>query len=167
MTSDFESDQEPDRQGWSRRAARYTQLVSEGVDEGALHDLLVRHGAAILDRSVPYLVVAARNTTRSRLRRERRRTELESRTGDMPAAPRTFDPYQVAHLDDEVKSVLEALGEMDPAMSYPLWWHAAGFSDEEIQDLWEAHQLTRERPSLAAIRKRRQRAREALRRELR
>ena len=44
------------------------ERLSEIADQDAVHDLLVKYGPEILDRSLPYLVVAARNRVRSRLR---------------------------------------------------------------------------------------------------
>jgi hypothetical protein len=65
------------RQLSDRQRARYAELLRV-TDPDALHDLLVRRGPEILDRDLPYLVVAARNQLRGKMRRGAASHEIPS-----------------------------------------------------------------------------------------
>ncbi|HEX7136043.1 MAG TPA: hypothetical protein VF228_25915 [Iamia sp.] len=152
---------------WSHVRRRiYRQLLEEGLDADDLDRLLDQEGAALLDRSVPYLVVAARNRARSAARRDRRRAELEDAAERDPslARPSPLDPAELVAARAELDDVVEQLGGLDPRYSWPLWWHAAGYEDDEIIDLWDEAGFEPPHPTRATIRKRRERARSMLRR---
>jgi len=151
----------------SERRALYAILLHEGLEPDNLHQLLVEKGAALLDAAVPYLVVAARNRARSAARRDRRRLELHDRDAEDVSQRRVpLDPADVVVARAELSAAIEALSQLQPKYSWPLWWHAAGFGDEEICELWNEAGFLPPDPSLAAIRKRRERARTQLRRRL-
>jgi len=153
------------REWTEERRQLYVQLLDERLDADALHQLLVDKGTDLLDASVPYLVVAARNRARSTARRERRRADLES-AATSQTRPSVFDPADIVAARQELSAVIVELGRLDPAYSWPLWWHAGGFSDDDIVELWNDAGFEPRNPSPAAIRKRRQRARSDLRSRL-
>jgi hypothetical protein len=158
---------EPQGTGWSTaRTDLYRRLLDEHIDADALHQLLTEKGPAILDRSIPYLVVAIRNRRRSTARRDARREELENSGGwavaDQQVAETPLDPFRVVVGRTDLAPVLDELGAMDPSYSWPLWWHSAGYSDAEIVERWREAGFEPEDPSLGLIRKRRQRARTVL-----
>jgi hypothetical protein len=141
------------------------KLLDEGLDAETLHQLLVEQGPDLLDASVPYLVVAAKHRSISAFRRDARRVELEERhsiTHARGAGPFAIDPADIVVARSELAEVVEALGQLDPRYSWPLWWHAAGFSDDEIVALWNDAGFQPPNPSLPTLRKRRERARVAL-----
>ena len=150
------------------RRRLYSTLLDEGLDAEALHQLLVEKGPALLDSSVPYLVVAARNRARSTDRRDRRGAELHELHAAEQArqASATLDPADIVVARVELSAAVAALGQLDPRYSWPLWWHAAGFDDEEIRVLWNEAGFKPADPTAASIRKRRERARGQLRRLL-
>jgi DNA-directed RNA polymerase specialized sigma24 family protein len=148
------------------RRALYARLLDEGLDAEALHQLLVEKGPTLLDAAVPYLVVAARNRALSSARRDHRRSQLEEREAlSRPSAP-TLDPAELVVARSALTSTIVALGNLKPTYSWPLWWHAAGFDDDEIVSLWDAAGFRPPSPSLATVRKRRERARAQLRKLL-
>ena len=159
----------PARRAWKLSDAqrqRYQALL-EVSDPDALHDLLVRHGPGILDRDLPYLVVAARNQLRSKSRRGAPRHELP--TEQIPegqAEPSIWDPLARVISDERMEALLNALGELDPRDLLVVWSHAAGRSDAEIAAQWDQLGFDPHNPSEESIRKRRQRARGRLRERL-
>lgn len=145
---------------------RYAQLL-EVSDPDALHDLLVRHGPEILDRDLPYLVVAARNQRRSSLRRGAPRHEMPSPdVREIEQERSLWDPLATVLADERLNELVTALGELDRRDLFVVWGHAAGRNDAEIAAEWDQLQFDPPRPSLGAIRKRRQRARTQLRKRL-
>lgn len=153
---------------WTEDRQRlYRVLLDEGLNADDLDALLEREGAALLDRHIPYLVVAARNRRRDVDRRERRRSVLEgvAHQDRGLATPSVLDPAEVVEARAELSAVVEQLGRLDPRYSWPLWWHAAGFTDDEIIELWDEAELTPPHPTRETIRKRRERARSMLRRD--
>lgn len=147
------------------RRAIYAQLLEDGLDEDALHQLLIERGPELLDASIPYLVVAARNRSISTVRRDHRRVELEEERSSFEAhsGPLAIDPADAVIAHNELAAVVRALGQMDPKLSWPLWWHAAGYTDQEISELWNDAGFLPRDPSSASVRKRRERARRQLR----
>ena len=145
---------------------RYAELLRVS-DPDALHDLLVRHGPGILDRDLPYLVVAARNQQRSTLRRGAASHEVPSPDiRDDQAERSLWDPLARVVADEALNDLLTALGDLDSRDLLVLWSHAAGRSDAEIAAQWDDLQFDPPRPSIESIRKRRQRARTRLRKRL-
>jgi hypothetical protein len=146
----------------------YATLLDENLDADALHQLLVEKGPSLLDAQIPYLVVAARNRNRSVDRRDRRRAVLEERLieSDTVLKPFVNDPADLVVERAELDDAMVVLGSLDARYSWPLWWHAAGFSDDEIIELWNDAGFEPPNPSAAAIRKRRERARLVLRQRL-
>lgn len=151
----------------SQRREIYAALLADHLDMDGLHQLLADRGAALLDKSVPYLLVAARNRVRSTYRRDSRRSELELEAEGPASSAYGLDPATVVAQQAELDAVIIALGRLDPAYSWPLWWHAAGYSDDEIIQYWDEAGLEPSNPTAASIRKRRERARQQLRRLVR
>lgn len=140
----------------------YRRLVT-AVGEEALHDLVGRSGPSVLDLPFPYVVVAARNRLRDRQRLGHRTVTTDpSELPEVPAAP-SWDPLEIALTSDTLRRTLEALAEMDDRDVLVVWLHAQDRSDAEIAVTWDALGLQPPSPSEVAIRKRRERARAALR----
>jgi len=148
-----------DRVGLYRKLSRLT-----GLD--ALHQLIAAHGPEILDKGLPYLLVAARNWKRSALRR--RAAHVEVSVPDLDHLPSSlWDPFRQLEQKESLRAVLGALAELDDQDVLVVWRHAEGHSDEEIRREWNALGFEPRDPSVEYLRKRRQRARESLRETLR
>ena len=140
----------------------YRRLMA-AVDEEALHDLVARSGPAVLELPFPYVVVAARNRRRDRERSERRSVPTEpAALPEREAAP-GWDPLEIALASDSLRRTLDALATMDDRDVLVVWLHAQDHSDVEIAEAWDALGLLPPSPSTESIRKRRERARAALR----
>jgi hypothetical protein len=152
----------------SNRQRRHYVALLRASDPDALHDLLVRNGPEILDRDLPYLVIAARNQLRSRLRRGAASHEIPS--PDVRAdeeAGSLWDPLARVMADEALGELLIELAELDPRDILVLWSTAAGRSDAEIAGEWDELQFQPSNPSPDLIRKRRERARTRMRDRLR
>jgi DNA-directed RNA polymerase specialized sigma24 family protein len=143
--------------------ARYGE-VRTFLDEDALHDLLLRRGSAILDQPIPYLVRAVRNQQIDNWRKHRRDLSFDELSPNTSSTSAMWDPLVRVAQSDELSRVLDAIASMDDRDVLVLWAHEAGSSDEEIQAEWDRLQYKPANPSLEALRKRRERARAALRR---
>jgi hypothetical protein len=142
---------------------RYRQL-REVADPDAVQDLVARHGPAILDRSLPYLVVSARNEQRGRARKASARREVSyAAPPDQQLTPRTWDPLARVASNDQLRRVLEALASLDDRDVLVVWRRAEGVTDDEIRAEWDARGFMPPHPNDDAIRKRRERARARLR----
>lgn len=148
-----------------RLSDRYRQLRARlsDTDLESLSELLVSAGLEVLDRDVPYVLVALRNRTRDRVRRERRGQELAASSfvsaGPLDAA----DPAAIVASRAEFKTVAAAMELLDERDRWLLWWHAAGLTDEEIRVRWKAAGFVPAAPTTAMLRQRRARARARLR----
>jgi hypothetical protein len=140
------------------------QRLREIADPDDIHDLLARYGPGILDRGLPYLVVAARNRLRSRLRRGYSRYEVptEDPPPDEPTS-RAWDPLTRLVASEQLTKLLSALASMDDRDILVVWRNVEGVADEEIRAEWDARGFQPRTPSAESIRKRRERARETLR----
>lgn len=148
-----------------RLSDRYRQLrarLSE-TDLESLSDLLVSAGLEILDRDVPYVLVALRNRTRDRIRREQRGQELAATSSAVAGPLDAADPAAIVASRSELEAVVSAMDQLEERDRWLLWWHAAGLSDDEIRLRWEAAGFTPPTPSRAMLRQRRARARDRLR----
>lgn len=151
-----DDDEEASRKLTDNRVAVYRELLRKRIDSDALHELIGRYGLALLDRDVPYLMVAARNRAIDRQRREGRSVELDPQA-DQPGL--VLDPASVVDHTSELHRAILALGELDQRDAWALWWNAAGFSDAEIAEKWTRAGFTPPHPSNAYLRQRRRRAR--------
>ncbi len=140
------------------------QRLREIADPDDVHDLLARYGPGILDRGLPYLVVAARNRLRSRLRRGYSRFEVPTQD-PLPDEPtsRAWDPLTRLVASEQLTKLLSVLASMDDRDVLVVWRHVEGVADEEIRAEWDARGFLPRSPSVESIRKRRERARETLR----
>jgi hypothetical protein len=146
------------------RAAVYRDLLARGEEaELSLAELIERHGLAVLDRDVPYLLVALRHQTASRLRRGRPRA---SSAETSPALLDGLDPARIVVANEELRAVVEALGRLEPRDAWALWWHADGLDDDEIASRWADAGFEPPDPSRDYLRKRRERARKVVRAEM-
>jgi hypothetical protein len=152
------------------REAMYRALTGV-TDLDALHELVAAKGVEVLDFPFPYLVVAVRNRRRDQLRRDARTTHHEQDLSDvdisLPAPRSLWDPLEQVMASDELRRTLEALASMDDRDVLVVWSSAQGLSDEEIASEWDSLGLSPSHPTPTAIRKRRGRAREELRRKAR
>jgi hypothetical protein len=148
----------------AKRLSTY-QRLREIADPDDVHDLLARYGPGILDRGLPYLVAAARNRLRSRLRRGYGRFEVPTRdlSADQPT-PRAWDPLVRLVASEQLTKLVSVLASMDDRDVLVVWRHAEGVPDEEIRAEWDARGFLPQSPSVESIRKRRERARATLRR---
>ncbi len=146
---------------------RYRELL-RASDADAVHDLLVRHGPEILDRDLPYLVVAARHQLINSERRGASRFEIP--LAEVPEQPTQegsiWDPLASAIAMESTRELVRALAELDDRDVLVLWGRAANRSDEELAREWDRLGFTPSSPSTAAIRKRRERANVKVRQRL-
>jgi len=162
--SDSGSPQPPQEPANERIEKLYRELRSRRVDTSGLADLVIRYGSEILEREVPYIVVALRHIDIDARRRELRQLRVADRLESSSAAPFTdADPADVVLSRTSFDEAITALRQLDEADAWALWWHAAGFSDQEIAERWRQAGFQPTRPSSELLRKRRQRAREQLR----
>lgn len=143
------------------RFADLRRRLSESEGE-ALAELVASHGLEILDRDVPYILVALRNRLRDRARRDARGHELEAVAASAgPLAE--IDPAVIVTARDELTQVLRAMADLEERDRWALWWHAAGYPDQEILAMWRDAGFEPADPTLAGLRQRRLRARARLR----
>jgi hypothetical protein len=144
------------------RLGTYKRL-REIADPDAVHDLVASYGPGILDRGLPYLVVAARNRLHSRMRGGHNRFEIP--TGNLPdtEAISAWDPLARIAASEQLATLVSTLADMDDRDVLVVWRHAEGVPDDEIRAEWDARGFQPRSPSMASIRKRRERARTTLR----
>jgi hypothetical protein len=147
-----------------QRAGRYRELANVR-DRDALHDALVKD-PTLWDKDAPLTVVAARWRSLDETRRTRRRREIAARTPPEADTDLSVDPLAILLAREELDGVRKALAELDPRDLHVLWLHAAGYSDEEVLQIWRRLGFEPRDPSPEWLRKRRQRARERLRARL-
>jgi hypothetical protein len=147
------------------RAHRYRQL--EGFrDRDALHEALARD-PRLWDKDAPIVVAAARYQELDERRRTARRSRLTAKASADPPPLHAWDPLALVLAREEFTELRSALAELDRQDLLVLWLHAAGHSDRDIATTWDALELKPSSPSLASIRKRRERVRAHLRERLR
>jgi hypothetical protein len=138
--------------------ARYRELL-KASDADDVHELIARHGAEILSRDLPYLVVAVRNTRRSALRRGAERYETPTKhPPEVADLESVWDPVARVIAHEGLRELASAMAELAPQDVLVLWAHASGHSDQEIVRQWEELGFTPPHPSSELIRKRRERA---------
>ncbi len=157
--------------GWTddvvrdRRRRLYQELRAAGTDLDALHQLIERSDGAILDRAVPYVLVATRNRLRSTWRSDSSRTGREQEVAGDRSGPSTdaLDPAERVIARGRLDEALEALASLEERDAWALWWHAGGFDDREIAELWDDAGFEPPSPKGQYLRTRRTRARARLR----
>lgn len=156
-------DAQPD---WtSGREAVFRELRRRSPEHAShLGQLFARYGPSILDRGVPYLLVALRRVAIDEHRRDLREARIAEQLSNKGVAPFTeADPAEIvisrASLDSAIRAIM-TLGEAD---GWALWWHAAGHTDDEIVRMWSEAGFEPSHPTPALVRKRRERARKRLR----
>jgi hypothetical protein len=155
-----------------------TEAVYRGVatptTRDGLHTLIAEKGPEFLNQGLPYVVYAARLRIRRDERRERRQQHLLRMRFRGEAAPTEgvvpqtscWDPYERAARSELLRNLIDALARLPDADAMILWRCAEGYSDREIVARWRQFGGSEPPPSEASVRKRRERAREALRRLL-
>lgn len=134
-------------------------------DLDALHDLVAAKGVEVLDFPFPYVVVAARNRLRDRIRRAKWEEADLPAEELIPPGPRSvWDPLELVVANDELRRTLHALASMDDRDILVIWSAAKGLSDATIASEWDSLGMRPRNPTPSAIRKRRERARAELRR---
>lgn len=137
----------------------YRALVqSRSVAEDSVHEMIHRFGPRILRRDFPYLVTVAKGLGQSADRTAQRRQDILARHGARPRS--SLDPLEAVVENAALRETLEALAKLPDDDALLLWWHALGFSDEEIMKMWSDAGQTG--LSEVAIRQRRSRSRRAL-----
>jgi hypothetical protein len=138
----------------------YRQL-SRIADKDALHSLIAKHGPEILEKGLPYVLIAVRNWQRSAFRA--RTAHREVAADEAPEPSSIWDPVEELYHKKSLQQLAVALGELDDEDALVLWRHAEGYSDAEIRKEWDKLGLSPQNPAEEYLRKRRQRARERLR----
>src|SRR5688572_11941343 len=92
------------------------------ADIDAVHDLIARHGTAILDRGLPYVLVAARNRIRDTQRQAGRRREHPFPAGE-PVDPRqpiddALGALKLSTAEERLARALDRLGDREVVL---LW----------------------------------------------
>jgi hypothetical protein len=116
---------------------------------------------------LPYLVAKARYEVLNRQRKAFQRHEISS--GSLPdVATQSFEDAYVDWViaDSALRRVLEAVSQLSDEDVIILWRHVEGMSDQQIRDRWASWRLPTPAPSIAALRKRRERIRNRLRLEV-
>jgi hypothetical protein len=134
--------------------------VRNAFDRDALHSLIATHGAKILDKGVPYVLIAARNWQRSAHRRVEAHPEVPVTEVTEPVS--LWDPFQEIERKESLRALTTALSQLDDQEVLVVWRHAEGYTDLQIQREWDALGFEPRTPSEEYLRKRRQRAREHL-----
>ena len=162
----------PDRPGpadeppTTDRLALY-QKLRRIADPDALHQVIAAHGPGILDKGLPYILIAARNWQRSAHRRTVAHPEVP--LSDLPAEPSSgsiWDPFERLAQKQGLRALADALAHLEDEDFLVVWRHAEGESDVAIQQEWDKLGFRPASPSVEYLRKRRQRAREQLRQRL-
>lgn len=134
--------------------------LSRIADLDALHSVIAAHGAEVLDKGLPYVLIAARNWRRSDHRRSAAHPEVP--VTDAPEPASLWDPFQELAQNESLRRLTSALAELADEEVLVVWRHAEGYTDGEIQQEWDALAFEPRTPSVEYIRKRRQRARARL-----
>jgi hypothetical protein len=129
------------------------------ADRDALHEVVVRNGAEILECGVPYIVVSARH----RAARERKRAARDVSIDKADESWLSVDPYEQIEKNDTLRGLINHLATLPDEDVVLVWAHAQGASTEEMRKLWQAAGFEPKAPTLDALRKRLQRAHEKLR----
>jgi hypothetical protein len=138
------------------------------VDPDALHQLIAAHGPEILQKGLPYILIAARNWQRNRYRQAVAHPQVP--LTELPAdvsARSVWDPYERLAQKEGLRALADALARLDDEDFLVVWRHAEGEPDTAIQQEWDAVGFQPPAPTVEYLRKRRQRARERLRTLLR
>jgi hypothetical protein len=141
------------------RIETYRKLSSI-TDKDALHSVIAIHGAQILDKGLPYVLIAARNWQRSAHRRTAAHPEVP--VTDLPEPASLWDPFQELEQKESLRALASAFSQLDNQDVLVVWRHAEGYTDIQIQQEWDALGFEPRTPSEEYLRKRRQRARERL-----
>jgi hypothetical protein len=159
---------QPQNQELEGPLAHYAKALSDGMGE-AIHDLIVRRGPAVLRRGIPYLLLAARWRRAETMRTEKRRRDLLHRYEEEAVATlphSVWDPYDIVSANEALRRVADALSELSDQDALVVWRNAQGVADHDIAAEWQSLGFQPEAPTVDFIRKRRERAREWLRRRL-
>ena len=141
------------------RIELYREL-SRITDLDALHSVIAAQGAEILDKGLPYVLIAARNWRRSAHRRSLAHQEIA--VTDAPEPASVWDPFQELAQNESLARLTSALSELADEDVLVVWRHAEGYADSEIQHEWDELGFEPRTPTMEYLRKRRQRAREQL-----
>lgn len=127
------TDQE--RDSTEEALALYRRLWNADLDE--VHELIARHGPAILTRGRPYVLKAARRSAVSRWRRERRRAELERQAESLrTVGPESADPAVLVERRQDLAALRGALDRLPDSWLHVVWRRAEGRSYAEIATEW-------------------------------
>jgi hypothetical protein len=140
--------------------------LTRAEDPDAVHAVIARKGAEILERGFPYALIAARWHRASEARAAARRESSLREAGESLAGLPPLDPFEACALDAASRELLVALAELSEVDAWIVWRFAEGLSDREIHGELVELELEVPAPGLAAIRKRRERARRWLRQRL-
>ena len=146
----------------SKLAAYYEAL--RRADEDALHDAIVSKGVNLLDRSVPFILRAARWRKISAERKKARRQGMLDASHEELAPPKRFwDPLEGIQKSAELALLAQVLEELDDEDHAVAMAVASGLSHAEVAEEWAKNeQLPQPPPNETALRKKRSRVLEAL-----
>ncbi|MBL8775324.1 MAG: hypothetical protein JNK12_05315 [Acidimicrobiales bacterium] len=146
------------------RRRLYEQLLDAAHSPDDLQQLWFRFGPALFEADTPYVLTALRHRAIDRYRSEdRRRQREEAYARDATWALDAIDPAERVVQKLKLAGVLDALSQLDPRDSWPLWWHVQGLTDPEIAERWDDAGFDPSHPTSSFLRKHRQRVRERLR----
>lgn len=144
--------------------ALYRRLWAADLDE--VHELIARHGTAILERGRPYLLTAVRRSAVSRWRRERRRADLERDAESLhPLGADAADPADLVEKREDLAALRAALAGLPDSWLLVVWRRAEGRSYAEIAREWNELGFG-PLPSVESLRQTQHRAISKLQREL-
>jgi hypothetical protein len=127
-----------------------------GIDN--VHDAIARGGLGILQRGVPYIIVAARWQKASKYRKKSSREIPTDTTDEIVASESIWNPYEQVAKNETLRIITETLAELSKEDFIAVWDHFEGYSDEEIKKKWIELEIGPKNPKTSLIRKRRERA---------
>ena len=128
------------------------------TDIDSLHEVVAKHGVAVLQKGLPYVVLAARLEMLSSARTNSRRRDIREKNRRELSTASGWDPYEQTAQSEVLRAITNALAELPYGDVLTIWRNAEGYSDREIVEEWKRIGLRPEKPTPAAIRKRRERA---------
>jgi hypothetical protein len=133
-------------------------------DADSLHDVIIREGATILEKGLPYVVLAARWRQLSEYRTRLRQKDLLVRGSESRDKYQSqWDPFERIAANEVYRIIIESLAKFADEDVIIIYDHFRGLSDTQIQEKLLSLGLKVEGINPVLIRKRRQRLLKQLR----
>lgn len=133
------------------------------MEQDSVHDAIVKGGIEILQKGIPYVVVASRWQKLKKFRKKSAQDLPITNEESIIAPPSIWDPFEQVSQNEVLKIITDSLADFSDEDIIAVWGHAEGRSDKEILQIWIDQKLGPPNPKLSLIRKRRERALKRLR----